>query len=558
MVRRVIQLMYTEVRGLHQAAYLLALFALASQILALVRDRMLAHQFGAGVELDIYYAAFRIPDLLYVLFASTLSVYVLIPFVSSRIAGDDTARARQLLSQVATLFLVIYIALAGAVFVLAPYLVPLIAPGLVDYTSDIVTVLRILLLQPLLLGISSLFGVITQLSHRFVIYAISPLLYNVGIIFGIGFLYPVLGLPGLAYGVVLGALAHMLVQWPLVRQSNLSFGLTTYLSWPTLLEVLYVSVPRALTLALHQVSLLAMVAIASLMTLGSVAVFQLAYNLQSVPLAIIGASYSIAAFPLLADLFAQEKHEQFRSHVITALRHIIFWSVPVIGLIIVLRAQMVRVILGSGSFDWADTRLTAAVLAILAVSLLAQAVNLLIVRTFYAGGYTRIPFLVTSIGTFLTVAGSYILFITYQDNLEFYLQVNDWLRIDSVPGAEVVILALGYSVGMIVQTLVMLGIAAAQFSLPLRDLAVPLFRAATAGLGGAFSAYTALNFFVFGINPEAFIGVLLHGITGGVMGLLGVVAVYHVTGAPELREIILSLRGRLRKRDVVTVQDDVL
>ncbi len=558
MVRRVIQLMYTEVRGLHQAAYLLALFALASQVLALVRDRMLAHQFGAGVELDIYYAAFRIPDLLYVLFASTLSVYVLIPFVSSRIAGDDTARARHLLSQVATLFLVIYIALAGIVFILAPYLVPLIAPGLVDYTGDIVTVLRILLLQPLLLGVSSLFGVITQLSHRFVIYAISPLLYNVGIIFGIAFLYPLFGMAGLAYGVVLGALAHMLVQWPLVRQSNLAFGLTMHWSLPTLLEVLYVSVPRALTLALHQVSLLAMVAIASLMTLGSVAVFQLAYNLQSVPLAIIGASYSIAAFPLLADLFAQEKHEQFRTHVITALRHIIFWSVPVIGLIIVLRAQMVRVILGSGSFDWADTRLTAAVLAILAVSLLAQAVNLLVVRTFYAGGFTRIPFLVTIIGTFFTVVGSYILFTTYQANLEFYAQVNDSLRIDSVPGAEVIILALGYSVGMIIQTMVMLGIAAAQFALPLRELAVPLFRAFTAGLGGAFSAYTALNFFVFGINPEAFIGVLLHGLMGGVMGLLGVVAVYHITGAPELREIVQSLRGRLRKRDIVTVQDDVL
>ncbi len=551
-------MMYQEVRGLHQAAYLLALFTLGSQILALVRDRLLAHQFGAGVELDIYYTAFRIPDLLYVLFASMLSVYVLIPFVSSRLQRGDSSEARQLLSEVASLFLVAYIVLAGAVFVAAPYLVPLIAPGLVDYTSDIVLLLRILLLQPLLLGISSLFGVITQLGHRFVLYAISPLLYNIGIIIGIAYLYPIFGTAGLGYGVVIGALAHLAVQWPLVAMSELRFGLVLRPSLATLREVLAVSIPRALTLALHQVSLMALVAIASLMALGSVAVFQFAYNLQSVPLAVIGASYSIAAFPLLADLFASGKRDEFKFHVMTALRHLIFWSVPIIGLIIVLRAQMVRVVLGSGSFDWADTRLTAAVMAILAVSLVAQAVNLLIVRTFYAGGFTRVPFLVALWGTFVTIVATYSLYATYGSAVPMYEAINAWLRIASVPGSEVIVIAAGYSLGMLFQTAVMLFYAARQFELPLGELILPFFRAIAAGLVGGFSAYVALNFFVFGINPEAFIGVLLHGLMGGVMGVLGVIATYYVTQAPELREIGLSLHGRLKKTEVVTVQDDVL
>ncbi len=550
--------MYKEVRGLHQAAYLLALFALASQVLALVRDRMLAHQFGAGVELDIYYAAFRVPDLLYVLFASTLSVYVLIPFVSRRMQGENSAAARQLLSEVAALFLIAYTALAAILWILAPYLVPLLTPGLIDYTDDVVTVLRILLLQPLFLGISSLFGVITQLGHRFVLYAISPLIYNVGIIFGIAVLYPYFGLAGLAYGVVAGAVGHMAVQWPLVAASDLRFGLSFRVPFATIVEILKVSIPRALTLALHQISLIALIAIASLMALGSVAVFQFAYNLQSVPLAIIGASYSIAAFPLLADLFAQGKLVQFRVHVMTALRHIIFWSLPIIGLIVVLRAQLVRVILGSGSFDWSDTRLTAAVLAILSISLLAQAFNLLIVRTFYAGGYTKIPFLVTGIGTVATVLATYVLYLSYLAQPETYTWLHTLLRIDAVPGSEVIILALGYSIGMVLQTLCMLWFAGMQFLLPLRELFVPLLRAALAAIGGGFSAYASLNFFVFGINPEAFIGVFLHGLLGGVMGVVGIIAVYYVTRAPELREIGSSLHGRFFKTEVVSVQDDVL
>ena len=224
MVKRVLKLMYSEIRGLHQAAYILALFAFGSQMLALVRDRLLAHSFGAGVELDLYYAAFRIPDLLYVLFVSILSVYVLLPFVTgARTEKGDQAGAA-ILGQLFSFFLMAYLLLAAALFVFAPWLVEVFFPGFAAEASTLVLLLRILLLQPFLLGVSSLFGVVTQLSHRFVLYAVSPLLYNIGIIFGITVLYPMLGMPGLVVGVVLGALGHLLVQMPLVRSSSLSFG----------------------------------------------------------------------------------------------------------------------------------------------------------------------------------------------------------------------------------------------------------------------------------------------------------------------------------------------
>lgn len=558
MVKRVLEMVYKEVRGLHQAAYVLGLFALGSQLLALVRDRLLAHQFGAGVELDLYYAAFRIPDLLYVLFASTLSVYVLIPFVASRIKGEDTKEAQVLLGQIFSGFLVVYSVLALVVWILAPYFLPSMFPGMASHMDELVMLMRILLLQPLFLGVSSLFGVVTQLGHRFVLYAISPLIYNVGIIVGIAFFYPLMGINGLALGVVLGAFGHMIVQVPLVKKSNLSFFFTRNINWGVLVNVLKVSIPRALTLAMQQIVLLVLVGLASMMAVGSVSVFQFAYNLQSVPLAIIGASYSIAAFPFLADLFAQKKMDVFKLHIITALRHVIFWSVPAIGLIVVLRAHIVRVVLGSGAFNWADTRLTAAVLALLALSLVAQAINLLIVRAFYAGGHTKTPFVVTLIGSIFAVGFTYFLHVTYSVNSGFAELLETLLRVDDVLGSEVMIIGLGYSIAICIQTIVLVYCAVRRFGIPMNWLPLNLLRAVLASVVGAVFAYQTLNFFVVGINDTAFLGILLQGVLGGVAGILGIVLTYYALRSPELTEIYKSLHSRIFKVDIVAPQEDVL
>lgn len=558
MVKRVFQLVYKEVRGLHQAAYVLGMFAFGSQLLALVRDRLLAHQFGAGIELDLYYAAFRIPDLLYVLFASTLSVYVLIPFVASRIKDDDATQARQLLSQIFSGFLVVYIALALVVWILAPLILPHMFPGLGSQMSDLVLLTRILLLQPLFLGLSSLFGVVTQLGHRFVLYAISPLIYNIGIIIGIVVFYPLWGLGGLAAGVVIGACGHMAVQIPLVRRSSLSFSFTPKISWSLLYEVLRVSIPRALTLAMQQIVLLILIGVASAMTVGSVAVFQFAYNLQSVPLAIIGASYSIAAFPFLADLFAQKKMDAFTLHIVTALRHVIFWSVPAIGLIIVLRAHIVRVVLGSGAFDWADTRLTAAVLALLCISLFAQAINLLMIRAFYAGGHTRTPFYVTLGGSVFAVTFTFWLSSLYTAYPAFAHMLQDFMRVTDVAGTEIMVIALGYSVAIVLQTLVLAVCAVRRFSIPTSWFWGNAGRALAASIMGAFTTYATLNFFVEGINETSFLGILIQGALGGALGISAVVLTYMVLRSPELKEIYSSFHSRVFKTDVVAPQEDVL
>lgn len=558
MVRHVLNIVYKEVRGLHQAAYVLGLFAFGSQLLALVRDRLLAHQFGAGYELDLYYAAFRIPDLMYVLFASTLSVYVLIPFVArARESKKGNKEASDILSQVFSLFLIFYSVLALCIWFFAPYISATFFPAYAD-DPQLVAMLRIMLLQPLFLGISSLFGVVTQLGHRFVLFAVSPLVYNIGIIFGIVFLYPLIGLTGLACGVVIGAFGHMLVQWPFVRRSRLSFSCTRHISRARMYEILMVSIPRAFTLSLQQLVLLVFVSIASTMAVGSVSVFQFAFNLQSVPLAIIGVSYSIAAFPVLAELYAKNQYEKFNAYIISAFRHIIFWSFPVIALVIVLRAQVVRVVLGSGAFDWSDTRLTAAVLALCSISLLAQAVSLVAIRSFYAGGKTRIPFLAVLFGsTFSVVSTLYFLFLFNTSDV-FASTLTSLMRVGGVVGSEVLVLGIGYTVGTIAQSMVLLYFLRRTFNVSLSWVWSRVFVGLTAALAAGVSAYATLNFVVEGINPATFMGIFIQGLIAGGVGILGAGLVYALFESPELKEVTKAFQKKLFKTDVIAPERDII
>ncbi len=551
MVGHMIKMVYQEVRGLHQAAYILAIFAFGSQLLALVRDRLLANEFGAGIELDLYYTAFRVPDLLYVLFASTLSVYVLIPFVAERISGDDASKARQLLSQVFSLFLVVYTAVAALIFVLAPSFVVLLFPGFAADAEMLTILLRILLLQPLFLGVSSLFGVITQMEHRFVLYALSPLLYNIGIIIGILFFYPVFGLPGLVYGVVLGAIAHALVQVPFVFTSPLAPRLRWHFDFAEIRSVLTTSIPRAFTLSLTQLTLLALISMASVMTVGSVAVFQLAYNLQSVPLAIVGVSYSVAAFPILAQLFSEDNLEQFRNHIITALRHIIFWTVPMVALIIVIRAQLVRVILGSGEFDWDDTMLTAAMLVMFMISLVAQAINLLLVRSLYAGGDTKTPLTVAVLGSVSAIVFSYTLYQVFVSYPMFAAHVESVMRVSSAVGTEVLMLGLGFTIAVILQTIALFVAAVRRYQLPTDWLSRHCMRATLAAVLGGLVSYVTLNLIVTGLKTDTVMGIFLHGLVAGVAGIVTVALVYYLLRTPEFFEVINSVKKRWFRKNVV-------
>ena len=528
-----------EVRGMHQAAYLLALFALLSQLLGLVRDRLLASSFGASETLDVYYAAFRVPDLLFATIASLLSLYALLP-VLSKLEQEGEGSAG-FLSRVLMLFFAVMAVCAAALFVLAPYLAPLIAPGLNSPT--LVTLMRILLLQPILLGASNIVASFTQLRHRFVLYSVSPLLYNAGIIFGIVVLYPRLGLAGLGWGVVAGAALHLLVQLPYFAREE-----RRRQPWATVVrsvrQVLALSIPRTLALASGQISLLVLTAMASFLAPGSIAVFAFAFNLQAVPLAIIGVSYSVAAFPTLSRLHAQGERSEFMRHIEAALRHVLFWAIPATVFVIVLRAQLVRTILGAGAFNWDDTRLVAAALALFIVSLCAQSITLLVARAYYAAGKTAKPLLFALFSVVVVVTSASLLTAAFHASPLWRNFLESLLRVSDIAGTTVLMLALAYALGAVVQAAAALRSFVRDFSMslgPLRRLSFESFAAAV--IGGA-ATYGMLALVGSRIDVTTAHGVVLQGIAGGVVGLL-------ITGCTlvllQNREIIEAY-GALRKR----------
>lgn len=538
MVAKVFTFMHREIRGLHQTAYILAMFTFGSQLLALIRDRLLAHQFGASIELDLYYTAFRIPDMLFVLFVSTLSVYVLIPFLTPKMADQTGREVQTCLSQIFSLFLILYSIVALAVCISAPYVVHTFFPGFDAHEDMLVVLIRILLLQPFFLGVSSLLGVITQIKQRFILYAIGPILYNVGIIAGLLFLYPVLGLPGLVWGVVVGACAHVCIQVPYIFRTPYLPYLTLRLDMPMLLSIFRLSFVRMFTLSLHQIVLLILIGFASLMTIGSVSVFQFAFNLQSVPLAIIGVSYSVAAFPVLTQLYAERRMDVFGGYIMDTLRHILFWSLPIIALFIVIRAQFVRVVLGSGAFDWNDTRLTSAVLALFILSLVAQAVHLLIVRALYAVGDTRTPFLVTVGSSLLTLASAYYFYLLFIYNNVFRLYMEGLMRLEGVGGVEVLALPLGYSLALMLHSIVLLVWARKKTRIALQSLIRPCAQSVFSAICAGYVAYGTLNYFVALFTIDTLMSVFAQGAIAGCAGLFTYVCVQYALRNRELQEIM--------------------
>lgn len=538
-----------EVRGLHEAAYLLGFFAFLTQILALLRDRLFASSFGAGPLLDSYYAAFKIPDLLFVGVASLLSLYVLIPFVTERMT--DREELRRFVGSMFTMLSTL-LALGGIVlFFAAPYLVGLLFPGFaVGTLTDTVILTRILLLQAFFLGISNLVSSVTQTFRRFVIIAATPLLYNIGIIVGVLWLYPTMGASGLAWGAVLGALLHFSLHVPFLTKE----GLWPRLALPRLDEakrVFILSIPRTFSLTANNVALLVYAAFASVLSVGSLAIFTFAYNLQNAPITIIGLSYSVAAFPSLAALFAKNEQHKFLEEVISAARHIIFWTLPVITLLIVLRAHIVRVILGSGAFDWTDTRLTAAALALFALSLTAHALVLLLVRAYYAAGNTRTPLLATLFAVPSGIASAYMLVQVFENSPAFRAVVEELLRVEGLPGTESLMLPLGYSIGIIVQALLLAWFFTRDFGGFLSGVRGVFSRSLAGALAGGVAAYAVLNVVDSWFDENLFSGIFFQGLIAGLTGLLVTILMLKLLKSPELSEAWNSLHAKFWRTDTV-------
>jgi putative peptidoglycan lipid II flippase len=387
-----------DVRGLHSAALSLGVFALLSQLLALFRDRLLAFLFGASTSLDIYYSAFRIPDLLFIVIGAIVSASVAVPLLTeARIISEE--QMKKLINSLFSFYLLIILVLSAGAYFFMPQLASLFFPGLDSVTREgVIELSRVMLLSPFLLGISSLFASIVQVKRRFVIYSLSPVLYNIGIIFGILALYPVYGLPGLAWGVVVGAFFHMVIQVPYIISSGYFPFLTGFSFRDMWMRVVEPSIPRTLSLSMVQILFILLVAAATRLQEGSIGILSLAYNLQSVPVSLIGVSYSLSAFSLLTAAHAEGNIHKFREAFDRSVSWIFFLAIPLSVFSILYSGEIISVVLGTGAFDDVAQARAAKTFAYFAVSVVFQSLALLFTRALYAMGKTWEAFLPNFIG----------------------------------------------------------------------------------------------------------------------------------------------------------------
>ncbi len=544
-VKNIFNIFNKEIDGLLEAAYLLGLFAIISQVLALLRDRVLAGSFGTGHILDIYYASFEIPDFIFATVGSIVSISVLVPFITEKLAKSKEETI-YFIRSIFSFFSLLIVGVCIVVFIFMPYLAPRVFPGITDHAT-LIKMARILLLSPILLGISNFVASITQVGRRFLVYALSPIFYNLGIIFGALFLYPLFGIYGLAFGVVFGAMMHLGVQLPFVFKSGLFKPWPFHFNFSLIKKIFLISIPRTITLGMTQITTLVLVSLASVMTVGSISVFNFSNNLMGVPLSIIGVSYSLAAFPTLAKFISKNQGAEYLSHISAAIRHTIFWSIPISVIFIVLRAQIVRSIYGTGAFTWNSTKLTAAALAIYALSITAQSLVLIFIRGYYAKGNTK-KSLYASVITGVLSIGLSILFVKifYHFNMFRYF-IENLFRVDGIPGTEILMLALGFSLAQIINCVILWIWFEKENPKFSTQLLKTLFQSFSASVIMGFVAYLCLGVFDNIFNINKLWGIFLQGFCSGVIGIAALIIMLKVLKSKELDETISTLRQKIWK-----------
>lgn len=548
-----------KVSGLHQAAYLLGFFAILSQVMALVRDRLLAHFFGAGQTLDLYYAAFKIPDLIFVSVASLVSVSVLIPFLSERM-NKPVEKQKEFIDSVFSFFFTIIIISCGVVFFATPYLVKTFFSSF-DASSQVtlVTLTRIILISPIFLGFSNLLGSITQIYKRFFLYGSSPIFYNAGIILGILFLRPSYGIVGVAIGVAIGAFLHMAIQIPFIFKKGLFPKFKLFINYSIIAPVALISVPRTIALAVANIIGFVLVVMASKMIDGSITIFTFSLNLQSVPLSVVGVSYSLAAFPTLARLFSGGEMGKFISQITESAKHIIFWSIPASVLFVVLRAQIVRTVFGSGQFDWADTRLTAAALAIFAMSVVFQGLVLLFVRGYYSIGNTKKPLFINVISGGLMITLAVFLERLFESSHIFRFFIEALFKVGGLAGTEVLMLPLAYSLGFMFNGVLLWIFFRIDFKKSFsRPIIKSMWQSLAASVIMGFVAYKFLNIFDKVFDLSTLFGIFMQGLLAGLIGIAVGIFVLIITKNEEIRKVWETLRRKIWGTEVITQDQELL
>lgn len=409
-INRSKKFLQTEHKSILSAAFVIAASYLASAMLGLVRNHLLAARFFGGLEgdLDVYFAAFVLPDTIFQLLVIGAVSAAFIPIFQEHLdRGKEEAHylssaALTTIGSILAFITVILIIFARPVAGLMAHY----SPEKLDLMANLI---RIMSLAQLLFTLSAFLSGILQSQRRFLIPAIAPLLYNLGTIIGIYFFSSTLGIYSAALGVVLGAFLHVIVQIPLVKHLGFSPKLVFKPRHPGVVTMLRLMPPRALALGLDQIERWVAVNLTSLLAAGSLSIFSFARQLYALPVSLFGVSLSQASFPTLSDEAGEKDLTKFKETLGKSLSQIFFFALPASVLVLVLRIPLVRLAFGARSFPWEATLLTARALAFLSLSIAPLAVTQVLTRAFHALKDTRRPLYVGAFTMVIfTVSASYL------------------------------------------------------------------------------------------------------------------------------------------------------
>lgn len=526
-----------RVKTTTSAAFILAGATLTAKFLSLIRVRVFTTLFTTN-DLDIYFAAFRIPDLLYnILILGAISTAFIPTFSDYWLKSKN--RAWRLLDNVLCIFALLLIFLASLLAIFTPQLMRFIAPGFkAEKMEMVIKLTRIMFLSPILLGISNILSSVLQYFSRFLIYSLAPIMYNIGIIFGAIFFAPRIGIESLAFGVVLGAGLHLLIQLPTIFFSGYHFHFLFDFTEKGLRKIFQLMMPRSVGLAAQQINLIVITAIASLLAGGSITIFNISNDLQYVPISLFGISFATAIFPSLSRSFSKKNKERFFKKFTLTFSQIIFFLLPLSLLFFLLRAQIVRIVPGSENYTWQDTRLTAACLGIFAFSIFAQGLIPLLSKTFYALQDTKTPVKISILSIIFNIIFSILFVWLLSFSNPFYYFLKSFLKLEGISQISVLSLPLGISLSSIFNLLLLLSSLKRKVGNDLDlKLANSFLRIFLLSLISGGITFALLYLFAPIFDLTTFFGIFFQALFAGGIGILLYIYLAKILNFPEYKLI---------------------
>ncbi|HEV8601262.1 MAG TPA: murein biosynthesis integral membrane protein MurJ [Patescibacteria group bacterium] len=512
-----------------KATVIIAVFSVLAKISGLARDAIFSHNFGTGVIVDAYFAAFRIPDFVFnLLILGTFSV-AFIPVFSEYLLKDKK-KAFDLASSILNVTLLGIVALSILALIFVDPLISLIAPGFKGEAYDLTRKFtQILLLSPILLSLSSVTSSILNTYKKFTLVSLAPVIYNLSIIFGVVVLYPIMGPIGLPLGVVIGSFLHFAVQLPQIFALGYRFRPIINSKEPGFIKFWKLYWPRIFSMGVGQITALVASIFGSFLGSGALSTFYYANNLQSVFLGVFAVSAALAVFPTLSDLYNEKNEQGFKDVLAKTTIQILYFIIPLSVLMLIMRAQIVRLVLGIGqntSFTFADTRIVSLTLGLFVVSLFAQALAPLFTRAFYARHDTMIPVVIG----FATIGVN--VFITYYMARKY-----------GIPG-----MALAFSLTSIFQLILLTAELYHKIG-HFHDeyIIVSSLKIVIASLVSGLLSYVSLYIVAPWVNMHTYFGILIQATAAAIVGGVVYLLVTLALGMSETKNIVSLLKNVLNK-----------